>query len=69
MLTGQQVNSLMQEVADEHGLEVQLGLPGAGSSIAAPAQAQVSCFIPYRVLLGLFHEVTRLARCRRGGLV
>ncbi|KAK9803072.1 hypothetical protein WJX73_006942 [Symbiochloris irregularis] len=35
-----QVNSLMQEVADEHGLEVQLGLPGAGTSVAAPAQAQ-----------------------------
>lgn len=33
-----EVNGLLQEVADEHGLEVQLGLPDAGTSI--PAQPE-----------------------------
>jgi len=31
------VNSLMQQVADEHGLEVSLGLPGAGAAAHRPA--------------------------------
>ena len=31
------VAALLQQVADEHGLEVQLGLPAAGAAVAAPA--------------------------------
>ncbi|KAK9790530.1 hypothetical protein WJX73_000707 [Symbiochloris irregularis] len=34
------VNSLMQQVADEHGLDLALNLPGAGVSAPAAAQAQ-----------------------------
>jgi charged multivesicular body protein 1 len=34
-----EVGALMQQVADEHGLELQIGLPGASTSIAAAAQA------------------------------
>ena len=33
------VAALLQQVADEHGLEVQLGLPAAGAAVAAPAAA------------------------------
>jgi charged multivesicular body protein 1 len=33
------VATLLQQVADEHGLEVQLGLPQAGVAAAAPAPA------------------------------
>ena len=33
------VNNLLQQVAEEHGLETKLGLPGAGTSaVATPAQ-------------------------------
>jgi len=31
------VSALLQQVADEHGLEVQLGMPAAGAAVAAPA--------------------------------
>lgn len=35
-----EVNTLLQQVAEEHGLEVSLGLPAAGAvPVAAPAQA------------------------------
>jgi charged multivesicular body protein 1 len=34
-----EVTALMQQVADEHGLEVQIGLPGAATAVAAPAAA------------------------------
>lgn len=35
------VNLLMQQVADEHGLDVKFGMPAAGSvPISAPAAAQ-----------------------------
>jgi len=34
-----EVSALMQQVADEHGLELQMGLPGASTASAAPAQA------------------------------
>lgn len=33
------VATLLQQVADEHGLEVQLNLPQAGAQVAAPPQA------------------------------
>lgn len=33
------VSTLLQQVADEHGLEVQLNLPQAGAQVAAPPQA------------------------------
>jgi charged multivesicular body protein 1 len=33
------VAALLQQVADEHGLEVQLGMPAAGATVAAPAVA------------------------------
>eukprot|EP00884_Botryococcus_braunii_P022534 jgi/Botrbrau1/8965/Bobra.0148s0077.1 len=33
------VNILLQQVADEHGLEVQLNLPQAGTQVAAPQAA------------------------------
>lgn len=36
-----EVNSLMMQVADEHGLDVQLGLPQASAApVAAPQAAQ-----------------------------
>jgi charged multivesicular body protein 1 len=35
-----EVSALMQQVAEEHGLELQVGLPGAASTSAAPAMAQ-----------------------------
>jgi charged multivesicular body protein 1 len=36
------VNNLLQQVADEHGLEVNLGLPNAAtaSAVAAPVATQ-----------------------------
>ena len=35
-----EVNSLMQQVADEHGLEVNLGLPSAAQHQPVAAQQQ-----------------------------
>lgn len=35
----EEVTALMQQVADEHGLEVQVGLPGASTSVPAAVQA------------------------------
>ncbi|KAL6774002.1 VPS46 [Auxenochlorella protothecoides x Auxenochlorella symbiontica] len=35
-----EVNLLMQQVADEHGLDTKLGLPAAGAAQAAPTPAQ-----------------------------
>lgn len=35
----EEVSALMQQVAEEHGLEVQIGLPGAATAVAAPAAA------------------------------
>jgi charged multivesicular body protein 1 len=35
----EEVNALMQQVADEHGLEIQVGLPGASTSVPAMPQA------------------------------
>ena len=34
-----EVSALMLQVADEHGLELQMGLPGASTAVAAQAQA------------------------------
>ena len=34
-----EVAALMQQVAEEHGLELAVGLPGAASGVAAGAQA------------------------------
>lgn len=35
----EEVSALMQQVADEHGLEVGMGLPGASTSVPAAARA------------------------------
>jgi charged multivesicular body protein 1 len=44
------VNELMQQVADEHGLEVSLGLPGAANApIRAPAQGQANDDLSSRI--------------------
>lgn len=37
-----EVNSLLQQVADEHGLEVQVGLPGAATSTPVMSQAEAT---------------------------
>jgi charged multivesicular body protein 1 len=34
-----EVSALMQQVADEHGLELQMGMPGASTAVAAQAAA------------------------------
>ncbi|CAL5221556.1 g3776 [Coccomyxa viridis] len=36
------VNMLMQQVADEHGLETQLNMPQAGTAVPAAAQQQAA---------------------------
>jgi charged multivesicular body protein 1 len=41
-----EVTNLMQQVADEHGLEVQLNLPGAGSQPARVPQQSVAAAQP-----------------------
>lgn len=35
----EEVAALMQQVAEEHGLELSVGLPGAATAVAAPAAA------------------------------
>jgi charged multivesicular body protein 1 len=35
----EEVTALMQQVAEEHGLELSVGLPGAATAVAGPAQA------------------------------
>lgn len=42
------VNALMQQVADEHGLEVGLGLPSASTSAVGQQQAQTDADITKR---------------------
>lgn len=39
LLTRHAMDMLAVQVADEHGLELQIGLPGASTGVAAQAQA------------------------------